>query len=108
MGSYITENGKCDVEIKRRTGLAKVSFDQLGNILKNQKMPMPTRVGILQCYVTSTLLYGCECWTISAEIEKKLEATEMWYWRRMLRISWTDHVMNEEVLRRAGTEMELV
>ena len=50
----------------------------------------------------STLMYGSECWTISSEMEKKLEAMEMWCYRRMLRLSWTRKVTNEEVLKRVG------
>ena len=104
LGNYITENGKCDTEIKRRIGLARETFDRLGKNLKHQKMSMSTRMRVLQCYV----LYGCECWTISGAMEKKLEAAEMWFMRRMQRISWTDRVTNEEVLQRVGTERNLL
>ena len=56
----------------------------------------------------STLMYGSECWTISSEMEKKLEAMKMWYNRRMLRLSWTKKLMNEEVLKRVGKERKLM
>ncbi len=56
----------------------------------------------------SNLLYASECWTISAHMRSKLEAAEMWFYRRMLRIPWTAHVTNEEVLRKIGTERKLL
>ena len=67
-----------------------------------------TRNRILQCYVIPILTYGSECWTISPNMERKLEATEMWFHRRMLHISWKDHVTNDEVLRRGRTERKLM
>jgi len=108
LGRYITESGKCDIEIKRRIELARGTFDRLEKILRHQKMPMSTRMRVLQCYVISTLLYGCESWTISGAMEKKLEAAEMWFLRKMQRIPWTDRVTNEEVLKRAGTKRTLL
>ena len=62
--------------------------------------PLDTKCRVLECYVMSTLMYGRECWTITSEMEKKLEAMEMWCYRRMLRLSWTKKVTNEEVLKR--------
>ena len=59
-------------------------------------------------YVWSTLLYGCESWTINKAAQKKLEAMEMWMWRRMLRIAWTQRKTNVEVLSMAGTQRELI
>ena len=58
---------------------------------------------LLKCYVWSTLLYGCESWTISKRMGSQLEATEMWFLRRMLRIAWTDKVFNDQVLQRSNT-----
>ena len=63
---------------------------------------------VLDCYRLPVLMYGCEAWTISKEIENRLRATEMWFLRRMLRISYLDRVRNEEVLERAGTTRSLV
>ena len=67
-----------------------------------------TKKRVLNCYVEPVLLYGSECWTISAQMESKLQATELWFYRRMMKISWVDHVTNEEVLRRAGTERKIM
>ncbi|MCH9665805.1 MAG: hypothetical protein K0U41_08180 [Gammaproteobacteria bacterium] len=108
LGSMITEDGRCDTEIRRRIGIAKDSFQKLNKILKDRKLTMGTKIRVLDCYVLSILLYGSECWTISPPMKQKLEAVEMWFYRRMLRISWTDHATNEEVLRRAGTKRKLI
>ncbi|XP_042883267.1 uncharacterized protein LOC122260182 [Penaeus japonicus] len=104
LGSLITDDGKCDREIKKRIGMAKDAFQKLGKILKDRKMPTDTKLRVLDCYVNSILTYGCECWTISTQMERRLEAVEMWFLRRIFRISWVDHVSNEAVLRKAGVE----
>ncbi len=56
----------------------------------------------------SIILYGSECWTLSSEMEQRLEATEVWFYRRMLKIPWTERVTNEEVLRRMQTDRTLM
>jgi len=63
---------------------------------------------LLKCYVWSTLLYGCESWTISKRMESQLEAAGLWFLRRMLRIAWTDKVSNDQVLHRANTSRNLL
>ncbi len=108
LGSLITEDGKCDSEIRRRIGFAKDVFQRLGNVLKNNNISMDTRKRILKCYVLSILTYGSECWTISQLMEARLEAAEMWFLRRMLKIPWTDRVSNEEILRRSNGQRSLL
>ena len=62
----------------------------------------------MKTYVWSTMLYGCEAWNISLAMQRKIEAAEMWFLRRMLRISWMEHVTNESVLERPGTRREMM
>ena len=69
---------------------------------------MTTKVRVLKTYVWSTLSYGCECWTIISDIEKKIEAAEMWFIRRMLRISWTEKKPNVNVLREGNVQSSLL
>ena len=69
---------------------------------------MTTKTRILKTYIWSVLLYGCECWTINKVMERKLEAAEMWFIRRMMRISWTDKKTNESVLKEANLERSLI
>ena len=71
-------------------------------------MGMGIRIRTLKCLVWSTLLYGCETWTVTKKMRKKIEATEMWFLRRMQRIPWTAKVTNERVLEMAGTQREVM
>ena len=108
LGSTITDQGNSEKEIVKRIGLAKKAFGNMDNMLKNLSMSIKVRIRILKCFVWSKLLYGCEAWTIRKDFRRKLDAVEMWFVRRMLRIQWTDKVTNEEVLKRAGLERGLM
>ena len=108
LGSTITSDGRNDAEIKIRIGMAKDAFQKMEKVIKNKNITIETRNRVLQCYVIPILTYGSECWTISPNMERKLEATEMWFHRRILHISWKDHVTNDEVLRRGRTERKLM
>ena len=112
LGSMLTSDGRSVTEIRRRIAIAKESFERLSKILKCRTMSIDTRLRVLNCYVFPILMYACESWTITPELEKKLKATEMWMLRRMLRrmlrISWTEHVSNEEVLGRANYNRRLL
>ena len=107
LGQLITENGKCDEEIKRRIEIARTAYIKMRNVLTNPKLSTSARLRFIKCYVWSTLLYGVETWTISKTSQQRLEAFEVWALRRMLRISWTRHVTNKEVLRLADTKKSL-
>ena len=71
-------------------------------------MSMATRQIVLQCYVEPILMYSCETWTITRLIQKKIEAVEMWFWTRMLKIAWTAKRTNVEVMEEAGLTRSLV
>ena len=108
LGCTVSESANSEKEIIKRIALAKVAFTKLKTVLRNITMSIGTRVRILRCYVWSTLTYGCEAWTIRRDLERRLEAAELWFYRRMLRIPWTARVTNVEVLRRAGVQRCLV
>jgi hypothetical protein len=108
LGSLMTSDGKCDLEIKRRIGIAKTAFQNMKSVLLSKRISVQSRLRILKCYIWSTLMYGCETWTISKGSQEKIEAAEMWFLRRMLRISWTDKITNEEVMFRAGVDRQLM
>ena len=108
LGSLITEDSRSEKEIRRRITLTKAAFYKLGNILRNISITMKTRSRVLHCYINPILMYGCKTWTLSKTTEKLLESCEMWLLRRMLRIPWTSHTTNEEVLKKAGTERSLL
>ena len=108
LGSLITQNGKCDEEIKRRIAMAKSNFVKLEHVLKNRKIGLELRKLILYCYVIPVLTYGCEAWTLTSEMTRRLEASEMWMYRRMMRISFSQHMSNEEVLRKVEADRNLI
>ena len=108
LGYMITSDGKCITEIKKRIATAKDAFKKLSLILKNRNISMTTKFRVLKTYVWSTLTYGCECWTITSDIERKIEAAEMWFIRRMLRISWTENKLNVNVLREGNVQRSLL
>ncbi len=108
LGSVITSDGRCDTEIKKRIALAKDTFQKLEKVLKNRTLTIVTKKRVLNSYVLSVLLYGSECWTISSQMRMRLEATEMWFYRRMLKISWTEYKSNEEIMRMADAERNIM
>ena len=108
LGSIISEDGRCDADIKSRIAMAKGNFGKMRRIITNLSLGMNIRLRLLKCYVWSTLLYGCEDWNISGVMRRRLEAAEMWFIRMMLRIPWTARRTNEEVLGMAGTERVLM
>lgn len=108
LGSTITDKAECGKEIKIRIAQAKTAFGKMRKILTNLSMNMNLRLRLMKCYVWSTLLYGSETWTMKKDMKKRLEAMEMWILRRMMRIPWTARITNEEVMRRAGVQRELM
>ena len=106
LGSLVKENGRCDADIKARIGMANTAFRQLRQILVSLAINMRTRIRVFKAYVSSVLLFRCESWTISKEWKKRLEAEEMWFYRRMLRVPQTARRTNQEVLQMGGVRKE--
>ena len=78
----MSDDGICGDEIKKRIGIAKTTFSKMKDVLKSTKIPLNTRKRILQCYVWSTLLYGTETWTITKVMKTRLEAFELWAYKK--------------------------
>src|SRR5579872_6440471 len=108
LGTWITNDGKCDKEIKARIGMAKDTFYKLTNIFHNHNIRLSTKLNVINTYVYSILLYASEWWTLSTTMTKRLEAVEMWFYRRILRISYTRQITNEEVLNRMATTRHII
>ena len=110
LGTLITQDGRRHSEVNTRIAQAKIVFQKMKSILTNKDMSMATRQRVLQCYVELILMYGCETWTITKPIQKKIEAVEleMWFWRRMLKIPWTAKRTNVEAMEEAGLTRSLV
>ena len=79
LGSYITSDGRCTKEIRRRTNLARSAFEKMGKIFKDRKISIKTKLRILNFYINPILTYGSESWTLRARYEDRLRATEMFF-----------------------------
>ncbi|XP_064099372.1 uncharacterized protein LOC135210398 [Macrobrachium nipponense] len=107
LGCTVGSDGKFEKEIKKRISMAKDAFGKIKKLVTNSKISMNLRRRFVECFVWSVLLYGCETLTLRKAEEERLQAAEMWFWRRMLKISWTERKTSEEVLERVGVEREL-
>jgi len=107
LGSMLTNDGRCTCETKCRIAVAKAAFNKK-RALFTSTLDLKLRKKLVKCYIWSIALYGAETWTIRAADQKYLESCEMWYWRRMEKISWTDHVRNEEVLLRVKEQRNII
>jgi len=100
LGSIISEDSKSKREIIKRIFEARISFNQKGGLFTSRNISIRTRINLLKTYVWSIMPYGSETWTIAKEEQRRIEAFEMWCYRRMFKISWTGMVTNKEVLER--------
>ncbi|PNF31501.1 hypothetical protein B7P43_G00777, partial [Cryptotermes secundus] len=107
LGSLLTDDGRCTCEIKSRIAMAKASFSKKKSLFTS-KLDLNLRKKLVKCYIWSIALYGAETWTLRAVDQKHLESFEMWCWRRMEKISWTDYVRNEEVLIRVSEQRNIL
>ena len=89
-------------------GIARTAFESMAKILISRNISIELRSRIAKCYIWSTLLYGAETWTLTKVTSDKLEAFEMWLYRRMLRISWKEHKTNADVLHKMKTKRSLL
>ena len=90
LGQQISEDGRSEQEIKRRIGIAKTTFEQMNKLLTNRKLSCKLRLRLTKCFVWSAFIYACETWTLTAEMERRIDALEMWLYRRITRTSWKD------------------
>ncbi len=79
LGSLVREDGQCEAEIKARIAMSKTNFKKMSTILTNMGISFRTRSRVLKCFVWSVMLYGCESWTISKVMRRRIEAAEMWF-----------------------------
>ena len=108
LGAVFTNNYDDSVEIKRRIGIAKNATISLTKIWKNRSIDLKTKMRLLNTLVFSIASYGAECWVLKKSDEKRIQSFEMWCYRRLLQISWTDRITNEEVLQRINCQERLL
>ena len=88
-GSKITADGDCSHEIKRRLLLGRKVMINLDSIFKSRDITLPTKVRLVKDMVFPVVMYGCETWTVKKAERQRIDAFELWYWRRLLRVPWT-------------------
>ena len=100
-GSKITADGDCSHEIKRGFLLGRKAVSNLDSIWKSRDITLPTKVSLVKAMVFPVVMYGCESWTI------RIDAFELWWWRRLLRVSWTSRKSNYSILKEINPEYSL-
>ena len=99
LGSKITEDGDCSHEIRRCLLLGRKVMTNLGSILKNRDITLPTKVRLVKAMVFPGITYGCESWTIKRAECQRIDAFKVWCWRRLLRVPWTARRSNQSILK---------
>ena len=98
-GSKITADGDCSHEIKRRLLLGRKVVTNLDSILKSRDITLPTKIHLVKAMVFPVVMYGCECWTVRKAECQRIDAFELWCWRRLLRVPWTARRSNQSILK---------
>ena len=98
-GSKITADGDCSHEIKRHLLLGRKVITKLDSILKSRDITLPTKVRLVKAMVFPMIMYGCESWTVRKSECRKIDAFELWCWRRLLRVPWTAKRYNQSILK---------
>ena len=97
--SKIPADGGCSHEIKRRLLLGRKVMTNLDSILKSRDITLPTKVCLVKAMVSPVVMYGCECWTVKKAEQRRIDAFELWCWRRLLRVPWTVSRSNQSILK---------
>ena len=92
-------DGDCSHEIKRHLLLGMKVMTNLDSILKSREITVPTKVHLVKVMVFPVVMYGCESWTVKKAERQRIDAFEVWYWRRLLRVPWTARRSNKSILK---------
>ena len=98
-GSKITADGDCSHEIKRCLLLGRKVMTNLDSMLKSRDITLPTKVRLIKAMVFPVVMYGCESWTVKKAERQKIDAFELWCWRRLLKVPWTARRSNQSVVK---------
>ena len=93
------KNGDCSHEIKRCLLLGRKAINNPDSILKSRDIILPTKVQLVKAMVFPVVMYGCESWTVKKAERRRIDAFELWCWRRLLRVSWTARRSNQSILK---------
>ena len=104
LGSKITANGDCSHEIQRCLLLGRKAVTNLDSILKSRDLTLPTKVHLVKAMVFPVVMYGCESWTIKKAECRRIDAFDLWCWRRLLTVPWTARRSNQSILKEISPE----
>ena len=107
LGSKITVDGDCSHEIKRRLRLGRKVMTNLDSIFKSRDITLPTKVCIVKAMVFLVVMYGCQSWIIMKAECQRIDAFELWCWRRLLRVPWTARRSNQSILKEISPDYAL-
>ena len=107
LASKITADGDCSHEIKRSLFFGRKAMTNLDSISKSRDITLPTKVHLVKAIVFPLVMYGCESWTINKTESQRIDAFELWCWRRLLRVSWTAKRSNQSILKEISPEYSL-
>src|SRR5574338_387666 len=107
LGSKITADGDCSHEIKRRLLLGRKVMTNLDSILKSRDITLPTKVRLVKAMVFPVVMYGCESWIVKKAEYQRIDAFELWCWRRLLRVPWTARRSNQSILKEISPGISL-
>ena len=106
-GSKITTDGECCHEIKRHLLLGRKAMTNLDSILKSKDTTVPTGIHLIKAVVFPVVMYGCESWIIKKTEHQRIDAFELWYWRKLLRVPWNARRSNKSILKEISPEYSL-
>ena len=104
LGSKITVDGDCSHEIKRHLLLGRKAMTNLDSVLKIRDTTLPTKVRLVKAMIFPVVTYRCESWTIQKAEYQRIDAFELWCWRRLLRVPWTARRSNQSILKKISPE----
>ena len=107
LGSKTTSDGDCSHEIKRCLLLGRKVMTNLDSILKSRDIALPTKVRLVKAMVFPVVMYGCANWTKKKAKSQRIDAFELWCWRRLLRVPWTARISNQSILKEISTKYSL-
>ena len=107
LGSKITADSDCSHEIKRHLLLGRKVMSNLDSILKRRDITLPTKVHLVKAMVFPVVIYGCESWIIKKAEHQRIDAFELWCWRRLLRVPWTARRSNQSIRKEINSECSL-
>ena len=107
LGSKITASGDCSLEIKRQLLLGRKAMTNLDSMLKSRGITLPTKVSLVKAMVFPVVMYGCKSRTIEKAERRRIDAFELWCWRRLLRVRWTARRSNQSILKEISPEYSL-